>query len=1190
MRIILAETGQDFEFTIASSGSNSSNELLLIKLEIEKKFHIKSADQILISATGMLIKESDTRLDHSIIVAFNRRVLQDHATVQRLMNTIPEVTDSLIDSNTIPNLKELESTIYLYGVEERDEDLYDTLDHIIQVCIQASTRRRSMIEQFVREFSGQAIALNAALNNLESHVRTAHQTIGKFDRIAQREFSKHAVNIATIDLDISLLENIQLHPRVCHISNSVQLDRKTTLGTFVPLKELEKAKQTILSKYDELVSATLEQKNKVAYLHQQTANVSTQRTTSDIVIERVQKMKNEVDRFTESMLEIGQRIYDELKRRKRQKKKQSLHLDLVPPPSPPCSSSVTGGGMDGSSTLTVKYPLSPPTTHENNHRKKKTQYILRDAVRSLYLHETFIQEAEKSVIKEKQTCLKSFIQCMQSISQVEESVTKVYPRLAELEKEIKTLRKEIEKGKGATARRVIAGYGLLLIELWRRDKYTEIVKGNSALLQSLFGEFGQLEKSYRKKFENEIICLDKNQILSAASEEHNAILPFQMQLIDDPPVICSTSTNASAEDDDNVYVTRKEVEEYIRRVHSHYASSMPINNNEKKSKLDTKVEVSCDVSHILARSLEKEAKRIRAGLAQLGLPGTRVDGNVTASVMIDRKDPTVPTSPSSSSTTSSVTNHTVSSFPSAYFTPNMKLASSPASQFLDHHLPNMSPTAASYQQQQKDWELEKASILRQSQEYRKYIEDLRMKHEQDKIKHEKDKQSLLRKLHTQENRIEEIKKSFESQIQDCQIQLENAEKNHKIKEGEWKQKCETTLQTEQEKNHRRISGFHQRMIAKDEEYAKLEETYLRETKSAPSSPTSSAFISVRRVSDSSPPIHIITQKQHDRVVAEFDQKINDLVSAHQAEIAKLQQEKQDELEQLRAKLQEEHREQLLQMSEALRSEHKGSNDKFLTLIDSLEEEKKTYVEKLAHFDALKNQMDLDRTREFNMLQSVIDDLKSKMDELKEKHQSKIIQMNEKFNSSEARMKSLYINENQQITMQCEARIANLIAEHQNNLQELKDTFENEKEVIQIKHQSTFDEHARASNTKQSEWTQTHKSLKNEIKKLNQVLDGAKAKNEKLRIELRTCKKDSSLKTKELMNLQQEQRAARRIARDIVSLSSDYRQSENIDPNARLLDLLSRTLSNITTLKTCNNIMEQSMEPPTYMMNMSSYGF
>lgn len=57
----------------------------------------------------------------------------------------------------------------------------------------------------------------------------------------------------------------------------------------------------------------------------------------------------------------------------------------------------------------------------------------------------------------------------------------------------------------------------------------QIVKGNSALLQSLFGEFGQLEKSYRKKFENEIICLDKNQILSAASEEHNAILPFQMQ-------------------------------------------------------------------------------------------------------------------------------------------------------------------------------------------------------------------------------------------------------------------------------------------------------------------------------------------------------------------------------------------------------------------------------------------------------------------------------------------------------------------------------------------------------------------------------------------------------------------------------------------------------------------------------------
>lgn len=37
-----------------------------------------------------------------------------------------------------------------------------------------------------------------------------------------------------------------------------------------------------------------------------------------------------------------------------------------------------------------------------------------------------------------------------------------------------------------------------------------------------------MEQTYRKSFENEIICLDENHILSVENEEQ-AILPFQMQ-------------------------------------------------------------------------------------------------------------------------------------------------------------------------------------------------------------------------------------------------------------------------------------------------------------------------------------------------------------------------------------------------------------------------------------------------------------------------------------------------------------------------------------------------------------------------------------------------------------------------------------------------------------------------------------
>lgn len=324
------------------------------------------------------------------------------------------------------------------------------------------------------------------------------------------------------------------------------------------------------------------------------------------------------------------------------------------------------------------------------------------------------------------------------------------------------------------------------------------------------------------------------------------------------------------------------------------------------------------------------------------------------------------------------------------------------------------------------------------------------------------------------------------------------------------------MQTEQEKYGRRLNGFHERMNAKDEEYAKLEETYLRETKSAPPSPITSSFINVRRFSDKQP--NIISQEQYDHDINELKQKIKDLVLSHQEEISKLQQEKERELDELGNKLRNENKAQLERVGNILKSEHKGRNEEFIGLISSLESEKKSYIEKLGHFEALKKQLDLDRAREYNMHQEVIQDLKANIEELKKKHTSKIIQMNEKFNSNEARLKSLFINENQQINMHCEARIENLVAEHQNTLQELRDSFDNEKEVIQIKHQTAFDEKCRTFEAEKLDWMKKNGILTNDNKVLIQVANQSKEQKEKISAEFAKFKKDSAIKSKELLNV------------------------------------------------------------------------
>ncbi|KAI8076128.1 hypothetical protein BDF21DRAFT_422662 [Thamnidium elegans] len=543
--------------------------------------------------------------------------------------------------------------------------------------------------------------------------------------------------------------------------------------------------------------------------------------------------------------------------------------------------------------------------------------------------------------------------------------------------------------------------------------------------------------------------------------------------MDEPPIICTTGTIYESEEN-IVMVTRAKVEEYIQIVHSFYAGSISNMNKRSKSNKLTTEQTTRDVSNLLTQRLEREAKRIRIGLSKLGLPNSSLN-ETNQNESAKGFSPSFPSSATSSH----------------YFTPDMKVASSTS-----HMNTNL------FYQQPKDWELEKTSILRPSQDYRKYIEELN-------IKHEKDKQSLLRKLQLQEQRIEEIEGNYANQTQEFQSKIQNAEKYHKIKEQEWKQQYEATLQTEQEKYDRRLNGFHQRMHAKDQEFAKLEESILRETKSAPSSPVSSTFPQSfpqhnRRRFRNQPSPPVISKEQYDHDISMLQQEIKQLRTDHKQQLTHFESQKSTEISQITSTLQNQHTAQLKQVADALQSEHTCKNQELLLLIHALESEKKSYVEKLSHFDALKGQMDLDRTKEFELHQTMLQDLKQEVESLKQTNQTKLLQLTEKFQKSESRLKSLFMNENQQLTMQCQAKIENLIAEHQNNLQELSDTLENENQVVRIKHQTAFEELNRVFTNQKLDWDQ-------KLSLLNK-------QNQKIILEYTNFKKETRLKTKELTNV------------------------------------------------------------------------
>jgi hypothetical protein len=329
------------------------------------------------------------------------------------------------------------------------------------------------------------------------------------------------------------------------------------------------------------------------------------------------------------------------------------------------------------------------------------------------------------------------------------------------------------------------------------------------------------------------------------------------------------------------------------------------------------------------------------------------------------------------------------------------------------------------------------------------------------------------------------------------VKLEHSEKHYKKKQDETIRQYSATLKLEREKYDRRLAGFYQRINAKNEELARLEETMERKTQSAPTSPVSSTFIARRPVD--------VSKIVYDDALKEQKKKISELTLAHEQHVNILQHDMETKYEQLKQQLQYQHTEQLREMCEALKSEHKGKSDEFSNLVNALTQEKHAHLDKLTHFEALKEQIALDHERELNRYRTKMDDLEAKMQEMKEKHTSKILQMNENFDASQARLKELYVYENQQITMQCEARIENMVTEQKHALQELEASCENQKEVIRIEYQSKMDRQARSQANKVY---QTERNLETVSHQLNHALerlkvvemDNKKLKKEKSRLE------------------------------------------------------------------------------------------
>jgi hypothetical protein len=200
-----------------------------------------------------------------------------------------------------------------------------------------------------------------------------------------------------------------------------------------------------------------------------------------------------------------------------------------------------------------------------------------------------------------------------------------------------------------------------------------------------------------------------------------------------------------------------------------------------------------------------------------------------------------------------------------------------------------------------------------------------------------------------EKKCQQAKNSFQNQVKQLQSQHNHA------------------LETEQTTYKRRLSNFYQRINDRDEAITQLEQS-LRETKSAPTSPTIVSFKLT------------VPQEQYDRDVSRLQLKLDQL-------------KKQPSVD-------------------------------------------------------LKSQL-IVRNEEIKELKSTIATLEANLKEAN----AKLAQMT----AGEARLKQLAVAENAQMMMHAEARVENLAAEHKQSIIDLEEEYENEKRVLQIKHQTELDQ-------------------------------------------------------------------------------------------------------------------------------------
>ena len=309
------------------------------------------------------------------------------------------------------------------------------------------------------------MAINVAMTNLESHSYIANQNITTFASFAEKELAKHSSLVEATEINLTVLQNIRLHPAILNniviINNNNKNADNTKEGDpllmdFIDRLRIDKAKNgarelctTLGQELQELHDLSIDLKHYETDLQKQITEDQDLQSLDAVILD-IQEILQKAQFLREKIKRDLSRVYNKIS--------ELLHVPVSSlTTNTNHNTSTTGSSLSNASTLTTDFGIQLGASDSTNmhptiltsHAKKTLEAFshlaeihIHDYLPKLHAYETTVRKKVVTLVLAKRKSIEQFLENMGIVSQLQSEIAAVAPRIEDANKWFSTFQDE----------------------------------------------------------------------------------------------------------------------------------------------------------------------------------------------------------------------------------------------------------------------------------------------------------------------------------------------------------------------------------------------------------------------------------------------------------------------------------------------------------------------------------------------------------------------------------------------------------------------------------------------------------------------------------------------------------------------------------------------------------------------------